>query len=115
MNVECAITNTSNHEGTIHLHAKVGEEVIGQTVALLVGRTIFLEDFRVLPDFRHQGIGTDLLDTTETLARESGASSIVRIGMFCDTETLGDYIGAVNFFRYHGYSYYAVLLYKYLL
>lgn len=113
MKEQVTLKNTGNSQSNIHLLAELGGEVVGRSVAITVGRTALLEDFRVRPSARNQGIGTQLLDETERLAVESGAISIKRIGMFCDTDSLPDYIKTVNFLRKRGYSYRIVYLNKY--
>jgi GNAT superfamily N-acetyltransferase len=109
---QVTLKNTGTSQGNIHLLVEQGGGVVGRSVAITVGKTALLEDFCVHPSARNQGIGTQLLNETERLAVEYGATSMKRIGMFCDTDSIPDYIQTVNFLRKRGYSYRIVYLNK---
>lgn len=112
MKEQISLRNTGGSQGNIHLLAEQNGQVVGRSVAITVGKTALLEDFRVHPSARNQGIGTQLLDETERLAVASGATSMKRVGMFCDTDSLPDYVQTVNFLRKRGYNYRIVYLTK---
>lgn len=106
------ISNRSNYPGYVRLVAKKGEEVIGTSIGLQIGKTMLLENFRVEPTSRKMGIGKQLLTETEKAAKESGAKKILRIGMFCDADSIPAYINAVKFFIKNGYSWSIIALSK---
>lgn len=112
MSEQAIITNEGKGQGSIHLLAHMSGEVVGRAITLIVRKTALLEDSRVNSSKRRKGIGTLLLDESEKIATENGANSIKRIGMFCDSDSIGDYIKIVNFLRNRGYSYKIVYLSK---
>ena len=106
------ISNRSKYPGYIRLVAEKGQEAVGISIGLQVGKTMLLENFRVEPTLRKMGIGATLLTETEKAAKESGAKRILRIGMFCDADSIPAYINAVKFFIKNGYSWSIIALSK---
>lgn len=102
------IRDVSEHEGYLRVIAESEDQgVVGKSIAMRWGRsgTMLLEGFSVHPDYRRQGVGSALLSETERLAIEVGGDRMLRLGMFCDEESVGAYIGAIKFFLLQGYSY----------
>ena len=106
------ILNRSKYPGCIRLIAEKDNKAVGISIGLQVGKTMLLENFKIEATSRKMGIGTTLLTETEKAAKESGAKKILRIGMFCDADSIPAYINAVRFFIKNGYSWSIIALSK---
>lgn len=108
------LRNIGSSHGMFHVVAEENGQDVGRAIAVKIGKTAYLEDFRVQNAARKQGIGTELLHEVENLAREDGAERMVRIGMFCEADSPADYFRTVQFLRNRGYNYRIIYLSKQL-
>ena len=108
------LRNIVSSHGMFHVVAEDDGQNVGRAIAVKIGKTAYLEDFRVQNAAREQGIGTKLLHEVESLARKDGVERMVRIGMFCDADSPADYFRTVQFLRNRGYNYRIIYLSKQL-
>ena len=69
-------------------------------------RYLAIDDLYVLPAFRQQGIGSELLAAVEEQAR---ANSIVRFLLYSSVKDLD---AVIKFYRRHGYQSWCIQMYK---
>src|SRR3989338_45397 len=95
------IVNTAEDVGGIHLLAQTDNEAVG-VVVVSMGKIASIERISVYPQYQNQGIGTQLMAKAESLAAKQGARSIVRIGMFCESDSIPAWYKSVDFFKHRG-------------
>lgn len=77
---------------------------VGEAIAISIGKNADIFTFYVNRKYRNQGAGSLLLSELEQVAFEEGNTSIKRIGLFCDEESIPGFFRAKNFFKKRGYS-----------
>ena len=101
-NIEYKHVITTGH---IRLSAEFHGQVVGSVIIYILEKTALLESFHVDSEVRKNGVGTHMLEEAEALCAEQGAFQLLRIGMFCDADSIFEYIAIVQFLRKRGYHY----------
>ncbi|HAV15118.1 MAG TPA: hypothetical protein DCX25_02210 [Candidatus Pacebacteria bacterium] len=98
--------------GHIRLSAELHGKIVGSVIIFILEKIALLEKFHVDSEVRKNGVGTHMLEEVEALCVEQGAFQLLRIGMFCDADSIFEYIAIVQFLRKRKYKYRGIWLSK---
>lgn len=104
---------TVHKSGYVEVVAEESGRKIGRTVSINLGKAALLEEFYVERSHRGKGIGSDLMEQTEKLAALEGAKYMLRIGLFCDTPSINEYLQTTKFLtKKRGFRNFGIILNK---
>ena len=107
---ELSFTTTTNQTSYFKIEAKSGHQVVGRIYLYLIHNDLhsqpygLIEDLFVLPQFRHQGIGSHLLQLAIEKAKQLGCYKLIGTSRFRRPKIHRLYQTKFHF-KKHGYEF----------